>query len=87
MDCPSITHDCDSTCCGFLIVAVSILRSPTRTTRLRSYRLVRLRLAPSWFLLKSQLVSLTFGSPILANADAQPYRPYSHSGIVPYSIR
>jgi len=41
-----LTHDDGFTCCGFLNVALSVLRSPTRTTRFRSYRLVRLGLAP-----------------------------------------
>jgi hypothetical protein len=72
---PVSSHNTEPICCGFLIVAMSVLRSPSRMPRLHSYRLSMSGASP---MLNSALsptcqTTFTFGSPDLTVEDAQPY--------------
>ena len=81
------SRDFSTTCCGFLIVAMSVLRSPTRTTRLRPYRLSPSGAGPMLDSARSptRQTTFTFGSPDLAVEDAQPYlllsQPFGHCSL------
>jgi len=69
------SHDRHTICCGFLIVAMSVLRSPSRMPRLHSYRLSMSGASPMLGSAQSptRQTTFTFGSPDLAVEDAQPY--------------
>ena len=75
------SRDCRATCCGFLIVAMSVLRSPPRMPRLHSSRLSMSGASPMLDSARSptRRTTFTFGSPDLAVEDAQPYLLFSQS--------
>ncbi len=79
---PVSSHDFTPTCCGFLIVAMSVLRSPPRMPRLHSYRLSTSGASPMLASARSptRQTTFTFGSPDLTVEDAQPYLLHSCTG-------
>jgi len=72
---PVSSRDTAPICCGFLIVAMSVLRSPSRMPRLHSYRLSMSGASPMLNSAQSptRQTTFTFGSPYLTVVDAQPY--------------
>ena len=87
---PSIlvsSHDRPTICCGFLIVAMSVLRTPSREPRLFPYRLSMSGASPMPDPAQSPTsqTTFTFGSPDLTVEDAQPYQllpqPFGHCSL------
>lgn len=72
---PSVIARLIVCCCGFLIVAMSVLRSPPRMPRLHSYRLSPSGASPMLASARrpARQTTFTFGSPDLTVEDAQPY--------------
>ena len=82
------SHDAPTTCCGFLIVAMSVLRSPSRRPRLFLIGCLRLGLAPCWTLLGVQHARRLSPLGVLTLRSRTPSPTCclrSPSGIAPYS--
>jgi hypothetical protein len=75
------SHNTEPICCGFLSVAMSVLRMPSRMPRLHSYRLSMSGASPMLGSAQSQArqTTFTFGSPYLMVVDARPYLLFPQS--------